>query len=158
MNENSVVVRSWTELSANEVYEMARLRTNVFFVEQKVDEEELDGRDLEAPTVHMWIADEQGFAAYLRVLLNEHPEHLDARRVVGRVVTRADRRGQGLAHRLMSCVVERFGTEPLLLHAQSQVVPLYSKSGFIAFGDEYTEAGILHRSMYRQADAAPRGE
>lgn len=154
MHLNSITSKAWSELTTEEVYEIARVRTNVFLVEQGVDEEELDRRDLEPGTVHWWIADADGVASYLRTLVDPVAEHADARRIVGRVVTRRDRRGEGLAQRLFSAVLERYGSEPMLLHAQSYVAPLYRKSGFVEFGEEYIEAGISHISMYRSASPA----
>jgi ElaA protein len=148
--ECSVSVKPWSELTTAELYSFLKLRTDVFFVEQRVDEEELDNRDLEPGTMHYWIADDTGTAAYLRVLLDAEPEHRDARRVVGRVVVRADRRGEGLAQVLMSRVLDDFGGEPMLLHAQEYIAPLYAKFGFEAFGEVYPEAGIPHISMYRR--------
>ncbi|NQX29802.1 GNAT family N-acetyltransferase [Microbacteriaceae bacterium VKM Ac-2854] len=150
---NSVIAKAWSELTTEEVYEIARLRSNVFLVEQHVDDEELDRRDLEPDAMHWFVADDQGIASYLRTLLNAEAEYADAHRIVGRVVTRADRRGEGLAMRLFGAVLERFGTEPLLLHAQSYIAPLYRKSGFVEYGQEYIEAGIPHISMYRSASA-----
>ncbi|CAN5125821.1 GNAT family N-acetyltransferase [soil metagenome] len=128
---------------------MLRLRTNVFFVEQKVDEEELDGRDQEPTTEHLWIADEEGVAAYLRVLVDAEAEHLDARRLFGRVAVRADRRGEGLAQVLIERVIADHGHEAMLLHAQAYVQSLYLKYGFVPFGELFVEAGIDHVSMYR---------
>ena len=84
----------------------------MFFLEQKADEEEMDRRDQEPGTRHYWIADESGCAAYVRLLWNETPEHRDAHRVIGRVATRADRRGQGLARVLMERVLEDLAGEP----------------------------------------------
>jgi len=151
---NSVISKAWSELTIEEVHSFARLRTDVFLREQGVDDEELDARDLEPTTRHWWIADERGTAAYLRTLRDEEPEHADAHRIIGRVVTRADRRGEGLAHALVQAVVERYGHEAMLLHAQSYVAGLYARSGFAAFGEEYREAGIAHVSMYRSASPA----
>ncbi|WP_244231789.1 GNAT family N-acetyltransferase [Rathayibacter sp. VKM Ac-2804] len=155
MQLNSVISKVWSELTTEEVYGIARLRTDVFLREQRVDDEELDGRDLEPATRHWWIADERGVAAYLRTLLDERAEHRDAHRVIGRVVTRADRRGEGLADRLVRAVVERHGDEALLLHAQTYVAGLYARSGFETFGDEFEEAGIPHIGMHRSASPAP---
>ncbi|MGV8896253.1 MAG: GNAT family N-acetyltransferase [Rhodoglobus sp.] len=149
MPDSSALSRSWSELTTSELYAVLKLRTDVFFVEQKVDEEELDNRDQEPGTRHYWIADSKGTAAYLRVLVNEQPEHLDAHHIIGRVVVREDRRGEGLAHRLMTHALEEFGGVPMLLHAQQYVAPLYAKSGFVAFGEPYEEATIMHISMYR---------
>lgn len=147
--ECSVVSRSWSELTTNELYDLLKLRTDVFFVEQKVDEEELDNRDQEPSTRHHWISDSTGTAAYLRVLVDETPEHLDARHIIGRVVVREDRRGEGLAQKLMSRAIGEFEGVAMVLHAQQYVAPLYAKFGFVAFGESYDEATIRHISMYR---------
>jgi ElaA protein len=149
MPECSIVSKSWGELTTEELYSFTKLRTDVFFIEQKIDEEELDWRDLEPTTQHLWIMDDTGTASYLRVLEDAEPEYRDARRSVGRVVTRADRRGEGLSKLLLAEVIASFGHEALLLHAQEYIAPLYAKFGFEAFGEVYIEAGIPHISMYR---------
>jgi ElaA protein len=151
MPDCSIVRKQWGELTTSELYSFLKVRTDVFLVEQKVDEEELDNRDQEPTTEHLYIADDAGTAAYLRVLVDESPEYLDAHRVVGRVVVRPDRRGEGLAQTLFAEVMRLHGDEAMLLHAQSYVAPLYAKSGFVAFGEPYLEAGISHVSMYRPA-------
>lgn len=149
------MLRTWGELSLDEFFEIARVRTEVFFLEQRIDEEELDERDREETTEHVWISDDRGVAAYLRVVVDEQPQegNRDARRLIGRVVTRADCRGQGLARRVIEHVIERHGHEPLALHSQSYIQPLYAALGFEPYGDEYVEAGIPHVSMYRAATA-----
>ncbi len=152
MTDSPVLVKSWGELTTSDLYSFVKLRTDVFFVEQKVDEEELDNRDQEPGTVHYWIEDALGCAAYIRVLVNDEPEHLDARRIIGRVVVRADRRGEGLAQVLLARALDDFGHEPMLLHAQQYVAPLYAKFGFEEFGEPFDEATIMHIGMYR----APR--
>ena len=146
---DSVVVKSWDELTLAELYDFLKLRTDVFMWEQKADDEEMDGRDAEPSTRHLWISDDRGCAAYLRVLRNEVPEHRDARLVIGRVATRADRRGEGLTRVLMERAIEDAPGEAMMLHAQDYVVGLYARFGFEAFGEPYDEAGIPHRSMYR---------
>ncbi|MHB1171154.1 MAG: GNAT family N-acetyltransferase [Lacisediminihabitans sp.] len=156
MPECSVVRKLWSELTTAELYSFLKLRTDVFFVEQRIDEEELDNRDLEPSTEHLWIADDRGTAAYLRVIVDEPATHLDAHRLLGRVVVRSDRRGEGLAQALMRHALERHGHEGLLLHAQEYVAPLYAKFGFEAFGGSYLEAGIPHLMMYR-AGSSPHG-
>jgi ElaA protein len=153
MPDCSTLDRAWTELTPDEVYSFLKLRTDVFFLEQKIDETELDDRDQEADTRHYWITDHQGTAAYLRTLNDPEPTHLDAHRLVGRVVVRADRRGEGLAQQLLAEVISRHGSESMLLHAQEYIAPLYARNGFVPFGEVYEEAGLAHLSMYRPADA-----
>ncbi len=144
-------MKSWNDLTLAELYSFLKLRCDVFMWEQRADDEEMDGRDLEPTTVHVWIADERGCAGYLRLLRNERAEHLDAHRVIGRVAVRADRRGDGIARLLMERAVEIVDgeREASLLHAQSHVVGLYERFGYLVFGEPYEEAGIAHRSMYR---------
>jgi ElaA protein len=149
--ECSIVVKSWAELTTDELYSILKLRTDVFFVEQRIDEEELDNRDQEPTTEHFWIADDTGTAAYLRVIVDEIPQHRDAHRLFGRVVVRSDRRGEGLAQVLIQEVLRRYGNEPLLLHSQEYIAPLYAKFGFVPFGESYVEAGLPHVMMYREA-------
>ena len=151
MPDHSIVTKTWGELSTDELYSFLKLRTDVFFVEQRIDEEELDNRDQEPTTEHLWIADSHGTAAYLRIIVDAEPTHKDARRLFGRVATRPDRRGQGLSQLLIGEVLRRHGNEPMLLHAQTYVAPLYAKFGFEAFGDTYVEAGLEHVMMYRAA-------
>ena len=146
---SSLVTRSWSQLSVDELYSFLKLRTDVFFLEQKIDEEELDWRDSEDTTEHLWISDAAGTAAYLRVLLDAEPTHRDARRLFGRVVVRPDRRGEGLAQLLIERVIAQHGHEAMVLHSQDYIAPLYAKFGFELFGESYLEAGLSHTSMYR---------
>lgn len=149
-------MKVWNDLTLDELYSFLKLRCDVFMWEQHADDEELDWRDREPDTRHVWIEDERGCAAYLRVLRNDVPEHLDAHRVIGRVAVRADRRGDGLARVLMARALEAIDAEGAasMLHAQTYVVGLYERFGFEPFGAEYDEAGIPHRSMYRAARSA----
>jgi ElaA protein len=149
-----VIVKFFAELTTRELYEIARLRTDVFLVEQNADETEFDGRDTEPATRHYWIPHADGSVlAYLRTLWNDEPEHKDARLVIGRVVTRPDARGRGLARILLDRVLADNPGRAILLHAQEYVRGLYAKAGFEPFGEVYEEAGIAHIGMYR----APAG-
>jgi ElaA protein len=149
MPDSFSYARGWADLGTDELYAFLKLRTDVFFVEQRIDETELDDRDREAATRHYWISDDAGTAAYLRTLIDDEPTYLDARRLIGRVVVRADRRGEKLAQRLIDEVISREGHEALLLHSQEYIAPLYARYGFEPFGEVYQEAGIPHISMYR---------
>ena len=63
-----VATARWTELDPRTLYALLRLRVDVFVVEQNCPYPELDGRDLEASTVHVWTSDNAGPTAYLRIL------------------------------------------------------------------------------------------
>lgn len=146
-----VIVKSWDDLTLDELYSFLKLRCDVFMWEQRADDEELDGRDQEPATRHLWVADEAGCAGYLRLLSNPVAELRDAHRVIGRVAVRVDRRGEGLARELLRAAMAILDEEGAasMLHAQSYVVGLYEDFGFEVVGEPYDEAGIPHRSMYR---------
>ncbi len=156
MTDSSPICRTWGELTLDEFFEIARLRTEIFYLEQRIDDIELDDFDRAASTEHWYIADESGPAAYLRVLVHDAPQagDRDARCIIGRVATRADRRREGLSRRLLDAVIQRHGTEPMALHAQVAVRQVYAAVGFEPYGDEYDEAGIRHIGMYRAAQPA----
>lgn len=154
-----ITVKRWHELDTTEVYAVARLRSEVFLREQKVDDVELDWRDLDDGTVHMFIrsghdgADGREVIAYLRTLavpaLRDVPGTGAVRRVLGRVVTDPNYRGEGLAGRLIGRAVELHGDEPIVLHAQTYITAMYEQHGFTAYGEQYDEGGIPHVSMVR---------
>lgn len=151
MSDCSVQLRSWGQLTVDELYALLKLRTDVFYLEQKVGDEELDNRDQEPASEHRWIADDLGVVAYIRTVIDAEPTHLDARLVIGRVVVRGDRRGEGLARLLLGEVFSGNRGMPMVLHAQTYISGLYAKFGFESFGEPYLEAGLEHVSMYRAA-------
>ena len=72
----------FADLTPFEVYALCRLRVDVFVVEQACPYPELDGRDLEPTTEHLWFEADGEIAALIRVLEN------GARRAIGRVASR----------------------------------------------------------------------
>lgn len=148
-------MKSWDELTKDEFFEIAQLRCEVFFVEQRVDVQDFDEYDRAPATVHVMLRDADGLAAYLRVIELAEPEY-GATRAFGRVAVRRELRGTGLAKRIIAPVVERWGSEPMVLHSQSYVKSLYSFFGFEVVGEPFDEAGIPHETMLRRADLAAR--
>ncbi|MEO0495598.1 MAG: GNAT family N-acetyltransferase [Actinomycetota bacterium] len=136
--------RKFAKLSTDELHDILKLRIDVFVVEQECAYPELDGRDTEPGTRHVWIADDLGVVAYVRVLDDD-----DAIRV-GRVATREDARSGGFAGALMEHVLDSTDG-PWVLEAQSYLAGWYRKRGFADDGDEYVEDGIPHIPMRRDA-------
>lgn len=145
MNDYFFVDKRFDELSVEELYAILRLRSAVFVVEQTCVYQELDGRDDEPLTRHLWFADRTdaprpNIASYLRVL--HDPE---ANRI-GRVVTDPTARGAGLARRLVDIVVDTT-TGPLVLDAQDYLEEFYASFGFVRSGPHFVEDGIPHVPM-----------
>ena len=151
MPEESIVVKTWSEFTPDDVFEMAVLRSEVFFLEQKITEEEFDAADRDPATIHLWVSDDRGMTGYLRIVDSAAAAHAHEgiAQSLGRMVVRADVRGQGLAERLMTKALDIAGENPLYLHAQDYVTGLYAKFGFEERGEVFMEAGIPHRLMVR---------
>jgi ElaA protein len=152
VGNQELCVKTWGEFTPDDVFEMAVLRSEVFFLEQKITEEEFDWADRDPATQHLWISDEEGMLAYLRIVhdLGAADTHQGITDSLGRMVVRLDARGQGLAARLMHAAIERVGDRPLYLHAQTYVTSLYARFGFVEHGDVFEEAGIPHILMIRK--------
>lgn len=137
-----VIDRRFAELDVATFHDLVRLRVDVFVVEQSCPYPELDGRDAEPATRHVWLADDVGPTAYLRLLDD------GAARRIGRVVTRPDVRGGGLAGLLVEHVLTT-STGPWVLDAQAHLAAWYGSHGFVADGARFVEDGIPHLPMRR---------
>ena len=143
---------SFADLESATLYALLRLRVDVFVVEQQAAYPELDGRDLEPGTRHLWVTgnDPARPLAYLRLLAEP-----DGTMRIGRVVTAKEARGAGLARRLVVAALEVDPSAPTVLDAQTYLVGFYSGLGFRPVGPEYVDDdGIPHIPMRRAA--APR--
>ncbi|KAA3630448.1 MAG: GNAT family N-acetyltransferase [Proteobacteria bacterium] len=119
-----------------------RVRTRVFFVEQGVPESlEVDGRDPQCIHVAAFCADR---------ILGTGRLLPDGR--IGRMAVLAESRSRGIGGRMLETLVDAArarGDAQVRLAAQVGAIPFYSRHGFVARGDKFIEAGILHQEMVR---------
>lgn len=139
-----LVIKTFKELTNEELYEILKLRSLVFVVEQNCIYQDLDDRDQEA--VHLFYRDEDGIQSYLRVMdKSEHNNMI----TIGRVVSR--KRRSGLATALLKegikLAEERFGSDSIYVEAQVYARSLYEKIGFKQISEEFLEDGIPHIKM-----------
>lgn len=133
---------AFDDIDPRTAYLLWQLRERVFVVEQECPYLELDGRDLEPSTRHVWVED-GGPVAYLRVL--EDPDEMR----IGRVLVAASHRGRGLAGDLLRTALDLVGDRPCHLDAQSYLAGWYTRLGFDQSGAEFLEDGIPHVPMRR---------
>jgi len=139
-----LIVKRFSELTLDELYAILKLRSDVFVVEQNCVYPDLDDRDQAA--IHVWLQDEAGIEAYLRVMdrgvTQEHP-------AIGRVI--AKKRRCGLGTRVLRAGIEaarrQFGADKIYLEAQVYAKSLYEKQGFRQVSGEFLEDGIPHVKM-----------
>ena len=141
-------VAAFDQLSAATLYGLLRLRMQVFIVEQRCPYQDLDGRDTEPGTRHVWLDDDGSPQAYLRILAE--PDGADR---ISRVCVAPAARGTGLARQLMRDALDLTGPGGVVLDAQSYLADFYKRLGFVATGPEFVEDDIPHVPMRRAAAA-----
>lgn len=139
-----LAVKRFEELTNNELYDILKLRVNTFVVEQHCPYPELDDKDQDA--LHVFLRDEEGIQAYLRVM----DKGVSSEQVsIGRVVAVTRRKGYGsrVLEEGMSVAAEYFQADKIYLEAQTYARGLYEKHGFRQISDVFLEDGIPHIKM-----------
>jgi ElaA protein len=143
-----VLVSRFAGLDTTTLYRILRLRAEVFAVEQDCAYNDLDGRDAEDATVHLWVdidPDAPTVASAGRLLTDA-----DGTRVLGRVVTAPDHRHRRLASGLIDRAVALVPNgATVVLNAQLRLEPWYGRWGFVRTGAAFLEDGIPHVPMAR---------
>ncbi len=149
--QSSFAWQRFAELGVERLYELLRLRFEVFVLEQACLYRELDGWDQEA--LHLLATAPGGgkLLGYLRVL---PPAAGRPEASIGRVVVAPEARSQGLGSDLLrqalTGIEERFGAVPVSLAAQSQLETYYEGFGFEVVSEEYLDEGeVPHIDMRR---------
>jgi len=139
-----LMVKTFDQLTAEELYDILELRVAVFVVEQNCPYPEVDGRDKRA--YHVWLKDADGIQAYLRVLEAgvSFPEVS-----IGRVI--AVKRRQGLGSRILAegirVAKEKLQASSVKIEAQVYAREMYERQGFRQTSAEFLEDGIPHIEM-----------
>lgn len=137
-------IKHFRDLTLDELYAILKLRVDVFIVEQNCPYYEIDNHDQEA--YHLFLSDEEGIQAYLRVM--EHGAFFDDV-AIGRVIS--VKRRQGLATKLLRegirLAKEKFDPPCIVLEAQTYARQLYEGVGFVQSSEEFLEDGIPHIQM-----------
>ncbi len=138
-------VARFGDLTTRQLHDILRLRVDIFVVEQECAYPEIDGRDAEPGTEHLWIEVGDELAAYLRVLEG------DGHAIIGRVATHPGHRGHGHAAELVEVALDRIGDRSTRIGAQAHLERWYGQFGFVRSGPDYVEDGIPHLPMVREA-------
>jgi ElaA protein len=129
------------ELSPQALLGILAVRQHVFIVEQDCVYADIDARDREPATLHLWIDHDGEVVSTLR-LLDDGEEG----RRIGRVATLPTARGNGYSSALVKRAIELAGP-PIFLSAQAYLIEWYGRFGFEVSGEHWIEDGIDHAPM-----------
>ncbi len=140
----TILNQPFDALTAGQLYQILKLRSEIFVVEQNCVYLDMDDRDCEPNTRHAWIEEAGLILSYLRIM-----EDGNGVTRIGRVVTHPQARGRGLARQLVQHALACL-TGTVVLNAQSYLRHWYEQLGFHVTGPEFLEDGIPHYPMAQQ--------
>lgn len=142
------VCKPFNQLSPGQLYDLLRLRSEVFVVEQQCVFLDMDNKDQQCH--HLLLYQDGSLAAVARLL----PAGLYYQEMsIGRIVTSPAARGTGLGKELVAAAIEAcyglFGPGPIKIGAQLYATGFYERFGFVPVGEVYDEDGIDHIHMLK---------
>lgn len=142
-------IKPFEALSVNELYDLLKLRSEIFVVEQNCVYLDLDGKDKMA--LHLFGEFEGKIVAHAR-LFNAGISFDNAS--IGRVVVDANYRDRKWGHDLMreaiAAIAKHYDEVKITIGAQLYLKKFYESHGFVQSSEMYLEDDIPHIEMKRE--------
>ena len=140
--------QAFNELNTKELYEISRVRSEVFVVEQEILYNDFDRKDYKA--IHLSGFIEEELVAYARIF--EKGDYYEDHTGFGRVAVIEKERGNNYGKELVKKCVEvckkNFDKQEIKISAQAYLEKFYIDLGFERRGEGYMEDGIPHCAMF----------
>ncbi|WFD10931.1 GNAT family N-acetyltransferase [Tepidibacter hydrothermalis] len=140
-------IKKFSELTPDELYEILRIRNEVFIIEQTCIFQDCDEKDQKS--YHLFCIDNGKIIAYLRIL-EKGVSYSEIS--IGRVLVDKKHRGKGLARDILLKAIDfienNLNEKEIRISAQNYLVDFYKSLGFSTASDMYLEDGIPHIDMF----------
>jgi len=144
----NTVIKKFSELSTEEIYNILKLRSEVFVVEQNCVYQDIDEKDKKA--THLFIEKNNEIIAYTRIF--KKGDYYEENPSIGRVVVSKKERGKKLGKEIMLNSIKFIKKElegrKIELSAQKYLDKFYKDLDFYSEGEDYLEDGIPHQRMF----------
>ncbi|OMH38084.1 GNAT family N-acetyltransferase [Motiliproteus sp. MSK22-1] len=151
MTDISWIKKHFDELDIEQLYDLLKLRVDVFVVQQQCAYPELDNKDKDSETIHLLGIQQGKLISYCRILA---PGQSYPQPSIGRVVVADSHRGQGLAGEMLQMAIRLSNLSwpeyDIKIGAQEHLLLFYQSHGFSPEGPSYLEDGIPHVDMILQ--------
>lgn len=138
-----VFIKKFEELNIDELYEILKLRNEVFIVEQTCPYDDIDGEDRNS--IHIFQKNMEEIVSYLRIII--HKEKIS----IGRVLVKNNFRGKNLSKEILNIAIEyifkNFEVDKIYIEAQTYLIKLYESLGFNKISEEFLLDNIPHIKM-----------
>ncbi len=143
--------RKFSALSSMELYQLLKLRQDIFVLEQNCLYADIDNQDFYHQ--HLLAYSGTELIGYLRIIPSKH--HSSGCVAIGRVAISRKYRGLGLAREMMEKAMDycahNHPSETIFVSAQLYLQSFYQNLGFKTIGDGYLEDDIPHIAMKKVA-------
>tara|TARA_R110002049_G_scaffold85102_8_gene216576 strand:- start:792 stop:1235 length:444 start_codon:yes stop_codon:yes gene_type:complete len=143
-----IQIKSFKELTTQELYNLLQLRSEVFVVEQDCVYQDIDGKDQKA--LHILGYKNSKLVAYTRIF---KPGDYFEKSSIGRVVVLENERQHNYGYEIMKASVDairrHYNEAVIEISAQTYLKKFYNSLDFKEIGEEYLEDGIPHIAMLR---------
>ncbi len=143
-----IIAKNFSKFSVPELYEVLRLRAEVFVVEQNCVYQDIDNKDQKA--LHILGYKNNELVAYTRCF---KPGIYFEEAAIGRVLVKENERKYGYGHEILKASIyeieKRYNSKNIKLSAQQYLIKFYESHHFKAIGEGYLEDGIPHIAMLR---------
>lgn len=141
-----ITVFKYQDLEPDRLYEILKLRSEVFVVEQKCAYQDLDNKDEKA--LHLVGEKNNKIIAYTRIFKKGA---FFKNSSIGRVLVKKKYRNKDYGRKIMTSSIEKLKKDPkeeiIEISAQKYLLKFYSELGFEKVGEEYLEDNIPHVKM-----------
>ncbi|MEO6346962.1 MAG: GNAT family N-acetyltransferase [Aquaticitalea sp.] len=144
----TIKIKTFKQLSIDELYAILQLRSEIFVVEQNCVYQDLDYKDQKA--MHILGFKNKKLVAYTRIFKSgDYLENASIGRVVVKQNERKHRYGYDIMNASMEAVKKHYDATTIQISAQVYLKKFYNNLGFKAVGKSYLEDGIPHVGMLK---------
>ena len=142
----TITVKTFSQLTTKELYDLLQLRSEVFVVEQDCVYQDIDGKDQIA--LHVLGFKDEVLVGYTRIF---KPGDYFELASIGRVVVKENERKHKYGYDIMDASIKTikdvFNTTDIKISAQCYLKRFYNNLQFFEVGNQYLEDGIPHIAM-----------
>ncbi len=152
MSQVSFQWKAFDALNLAQLYQLLRLRQQVFIVEQQSIYDDIDNEDQHS--MHGLLSSKERLVGYIR--LRVLTDIIKIERVVLEPESRGKKLGMVLMNQALDKATDLNARLPLMLSAQTEAQQFYQQWGFKVCSSAYDDGGILHVDMRREPGESQR--
>lgn len=141
----NIINKEFNQLTVTELYEIIKLRVDVFVVEQNCVYDDLDRVDYNAD--HIFLKNKNEIIAYLRIYKNQNNYS------IGRVAVNVKYRKNNYGKLIMNYAINLLNNtdaDEVKIEAQEYLLKFYTDLGFIKTSESFLLDGIPHIDMSKK--------